>query len=63
MGLLKKKQTMTALGASGSEIQWTARSFKGAVLLCAGIAVLLIGAALSVSIGAADIHLRTVWDA
>lgn len=63
LGLLKKKQTMTAQGASGSEIQWTARSFRAAVLLCAGIAVLLIGAALSVSIGAADIHLRTVWDA
>lgn len=63
LGLLKKKQTMTAQGASGSEIQWTARSFRAAVLLFAGIAVLLIGAVLSVSIGAADIHLRTVWNA
>ncbi|MCY9079053.1 FecCD family ABC transporter permease [Bacillus inaquosorum] len=48
---------------TSEEIQWTSRSFGAVMVLIAGICLLCLGALLSISLGAADIHLRTVWDA
>ncbi|KYD06212.1 hypothetical protein B4144_3505 [Bacillus atrophaeus] len=62
MGVIKNKQTMSK-DDSSEEIEWKSRPFGAFLLLIAGILLLLFGAALSISVGAANIHLGTVWDA
>lgn len=58
MSHMKNKQMI-----SDEEIQWTSRSLGAVIVLVAGLCFLCFGAMLSISLGAADIHLRTVWDA
>ncbi|TWG62200.1 iron complex transport system permease protein [Bacillus subtilis J23] len=48
---------------ASEEIQWTSRTYGAVIVLIAGLCLLCLGAFLSISLGAADIHLRTVWDA
>lgn len=48
---------------ASEEIQWTSRTYGAVIVLIAGLCLLCLGVFLSISLGAADIHLRTVWDA
>lgn len=48
---------------ASEEIQWTSRTYGAVIVLIAGLCLLCLGAFLSISLGAADIHLRTVWEA